>query len=54
MSPALDIARSHNQEEEESSIEVEDVEETVRGLFEHGSAMDLKVNLTKRQFRATR
>ena len=36
------------------SIEVEDVEESVKSFFGHGSAMDLTVSLTKRSFRITR
>ena len=38
----------------EHSIEVVDVEEIVRGSFDHGSATDQKVSLTKRPFRVTR
>ena len=35
----------------EPSIEAEDVENVVRGFFDHGSELDLKVSLTKRPYR---
>ena len=38
----------------EPSIEVKDVDEAVRGFFNFGLSMDLKMCLTKRSFRGTR
>ena len=36
------------------STDAEDVEEAVRGFFDHGSELELKVSLTKRPFRGNR
>ena len=38
----------------EPSIEVEDLENAVRGFFEHASELELKVSLTKRPYRGIR
>ena len=38
----------------EPSIEAEDVEDAVRGFFDHASELELKVSLTKRSYRGNR
>ena len=38
----------------EPSIEAEDVENVVRGFFDHASELELKVSLTKRPYRGNR
>ena len=36
------------------SVEAKDAEDAVRGFFDHGSELELKVSLTKRPFRGNR
>ena len=36
------------------SNDAEDVEKAVRGFFDHGSELELKVSLTKKHFRGNR
>ena len=38
----------------EPNIEAEDIKDAVRGLFDHGSELKLKLSLTKRPYRGNR
>ena len=46
--------KKHVKLDMEPSIEAEDIEDAVRGFFDHGSELELTVSLTKRPYRGNR